>query len=1040
MNQFTHIVRQLAVLAIAATLAACQTLAHPKTSVPARPETAGPNARLVEIQPTIKNQAGNNNKAEINEPLISKPDTIRNTNISQIPVETRQGQLRAVKGDISRRHRSSCDSTKSANSHADAIIEFFRQNGLPKRIHVRRLVQPPLGDEEARPVYEALRQVLQSKQHSLAGKVDMWFDQPAERRGNLDNPANRAVIRGWESIGDVEGQVWLSFQVSSAGNTTSMGRYCYSYRSRTGMTFQALLEQLRGFKRKLGDDGTRITSVLLRPKRGIAVGGDNLPEIVQAIQAEIAHILTEHGARAVNKRGEPCRGTVSLRQDRIRLRLGDCGRQTFSAWLSLSEFKYLVDKNWQPPATAGVVKDCTERQQARSGIASLSVAVRAQRTGEKLNARLTLGTSSNTSGSRARLASEHNFERVGETGDELPIRLTADGYRPFEITHRLAAGENCLQVALVRPFGFLTVDVGTDHPVYQNVENAFRAFLDDQEIKLSNPQRLASGVHTLRVTHPYYADRHQVIRIADGEDKSLPLKLLPNFGWLRARTSCGADILSERTFLHHAPCQGAAGQPTVVRLPLQAGLHKLRSRLPLHADAKETIRIRVNKTTDVDLVPSPDYGSIEMPKLRLDGQRLTVRDVNSGTTLFTWDEQSLLKKTLKGGWVIGPDRDIVGQWDPATGQLKMPRQRYVFICSADRYQGKSEIFVPGPDANEAMGKLCDLAIVKHPITVRTDPPMPDLMVYLNGELDFRSKTNDQGIWYSQPLPVGTHTVALIGEDSDRRVLHGTRKIAIGSKPPSVVFIAVQYAIPEPGLIVDHSPKFPEMIVLPSGQFRILNENHHPTWTQDHVIVDYNIAMSVKEVSVREWYACVEEDSCPLLRYHNDWRRFGQYPATGMDRNDILKYVAWLNSTAGPGYRLPTEAEWEYAARAGTDARYHWGNKFISKNANCKDCDNGYQGVVPGGRFKPNKFGLYDMLGNVAEFVGDCFAPAKAEKYLNPAPNSSAPGLENCGTNVIRGGHYGSTSKDTTTFWRQKHNGFASGKVGFRIVYDPRLKP
>ena len=120
-------------------------------------------------------------------------------------------------------------------------------------------------------------------------------------------------------------------------------------------------------------------------------------------------------------------------------------------------------------------------------------------------------------------------------------------------------------------------------------------------------------------------------------------------------------------------------------------------------------------------------------------------------------------------------------------------------------------------------------------------------------------------------------------------------------------------------------------------------------------------------------------------------------------NHALAYVTWLNGKTGKTYRLPSEAEWEYAARAGTRTAYAWGNSVGKNKANCDGCgsrwDNKKTGPV--GSFKTNLFGLYDVHGNVWEWVEDCWN----DSYKGASGNGTAWTAGDCGRRVLRGGSW-----------------------------------
>jgi formylglycine-generating enzyme required for sulfatase activity len=138
-----------------------------------------------------------------------------------------------------------------------------------------------------------------------------------------------------------------------------------------------------------------------------------------------------------------------------------------------------------------------------------------------------------------------------------------------------------------------------------------------------------------------------------------------------------------------------------------------------------------------------------------------------------------------------------------------------------------------------------------------------------------------------------------------------------------------------------------------------------------------------------------------------------WPATCLSWDDARAYIAWLNarlrgtpsvsgSRGGP-YRLPSEAEWEYAARAGTATERWWGDAIGSASANCNGCGSKWDGslLAPIGSFGPNPFGLYDMLGNVWQWVDDCWN----ESYIGAPDDGSAWTKGDCSKRVMRGGSW-----------------------------------
>ena len=158
----------------------------------------------------------------------------------------------------------------------------------------------------------------------------------------------------------------------------------------------------------------------------------------------------------------------------------------------------------------------------------------------------------------------------------------------------------------------------------------------------------------------------------------------------------------------------------------------------------------------------------------------------------------------------------------------------------------------------------------------------------------------------------------------------------------------------PGYKFRDCPECPELVVVPGGEFG------HP------------FAVGVYEVTFGEWEACVSGGRCGGYRPDDrGWGR-GNRPVVNVSWDDAQGYVEWLSDKTGKEYRLPSRAEWEYVARAGTETAYWWGDDIGHNRTNCdSDCGDSYSYTAPVGSFPANPFGLHDMHGNVDEWVEDC---------------------------------------------------------------------
>jgi formylglycine-generating enzyme required for sulfatase activity len=195
---------------------------------------------------------------------------------------------------------------------------------------------------------------------------------------------------------------------------------------------------------------------------------------------------------------------------------------------------------------------------------------------------------------------------------------------------------------------------------------------------------------------------------------------------------------------------------------------------------------------------------------------------------------------------------------------------------------------------------------------------------------------------------------------------------------------------------------PEMIALPAGSFIMGTKGGDPSETPAHTVkIARPFAMSRFEITAAEWKACVDAGGCK----HQPKRKgmTGTSPVHNLSWLDTQQYVKWLSKRTGAKYRLPTEAEWEYAARAGTKTAFWWGNSVGKGNANCKNCGGDYNRKRPAvvDYFDGNAFGLQGMSGSVWEWVEDCWF----DNYKGAPADGSARDRKNCQSRVLRGGSW-----------------------------------
>ena len=243
---------------------------------------------------------------------------------------------------------------------------------------------------------------------------------------------------------------------------------------------------------------------------------------------------------------------------------------------------------------------------------------------------------------------------------------------------------------------------------------------------------------------------------------------------------------------------------------------------------------------------------------------------------------------------------------------------------------------------------------------------------------------------------------------------------------------------------------PEMVAIPAGSFMMGSPASEAQRGSDeapqHQVTIAKFAAGKFEVTFDEWDACLREGGCVRASHgpsapddDEGWGR-GRQPVIKMAWSEAKQYVQWLSRKTGKNYRLLTEAEWEYVARAGTTTPFSTGATINPKQANY-DAKHSYAGGATGqpqqrtvavGSFKPNAFGLHDVHGNVSEWVEDCWN----ENYKGAPSDGSAWSSGDCERRVLRGGYYNGHPTYARSARRDHHMGSAglwTAGNGFRVA-------
>lgn len=263
-------------------------------------------------------------------------------------------------------------------------------------------------------------------------------------------------------------------------------------------------------------------------------------------------------------------------------------------------------------------------------------------------------------------------------------------------------------------------------------------------------------------------------------------------------------------------------------------------------------------------------------------------------------------------------------------------------------------------------------------------------------------------------------------------------------------VSAPTAIPEPVVVVQNGHELkdcpilcPDMVVISPGKFlrgspateEGRNANEGP---QHEITIAYSFAIGKSHITRAEWERCVADEKCPV-RTNND-KLLADYPVIGVSWNDAQRYIVWLNKKTGKNYRLLSESEWEFVARAGSHTAYWWGDDF-DKSKFPKPL-NGNK-IMVRESIPANPWGVPDMIGNVPEWVQDCWHDSFVYQSAYDAPpfDGSAWITSVCSQRVVRGAPFNAKREEMRSANRNKQSAGYSGlnfanfngtNLGFRI--------
>ena len=270
-------------------------------------------------------------------------------------------------------------------------------------------------------------------------------------------------------------------------------------------------------------------------------------------------------------------------------------------------------------------------------------------------------------------------------------------------------------------------------------------------------------------------------------------------------------------------------------------------------------------------------------------------------------------------------------------------------------------------------------------------------------------TGKRGEHYMEAVELLSRADALLAAaEFERRAPARRQSMADGEREGERLLAQAEAA--SPGRVFRDCPVCPVMVEVPAGTYLMGSSDSEgaPDERPRHgVTIGSPIAVGAYEVTFAEWDSCVERQRC--REHHADdrgWGR-GRRPVVDVNWEDAREYARWLSEETGERYRLLSEAEWEYLARAGAQTARHWGPddseqcRYANGNDESVQCSDGYERTAPVGSFEPNALGLYDMIGNVIEWTDDCWNG----NYKGAPVDGGAWHSGDCSRRVLRGGSW-----------------------------------
>ena len=506
-----------------------------------------------------------------------------------------------------------------------------------------------------------------------------------------------------------------------------------------------------------------------------------------------------------------------------------------------------------------------------------------------------------------------------------------------------------------------------------------------QNLQLSSGQNL-----NITLKAQDYRDLQVALTLQPGSNTPKPFELTPAFGSLSITSEpSGADVYLSGELVGQTPYSSSRLASAKYLVDIRKPLY-----LPL---SNQTIAVEDGKLSERSFKLEPNFGD------------LSVASEPSAATITL---------EANGREVYRGTSPISLQLEPAT---------YILSASKSGYaERRFEVTIARGDRTSIGKEQLQLRQLSGTAVISSKPASPGARVLIDGK--------DSGaVPLITELPVGSYEITIKADK-----LQGTANLQIRDGEQQTLVVELEQG-GSAGDVIQDCPQCPQMVYIPAGSFRMGdisgggNSDEKPVHrvgvgafllAQTEVTVDqfraFVDASGYKTEAEQEDRGCrTRENGSWDWRSGKNWRNPGfkqsaEEPVVCVSWNDTQRYIEWLSKKTSSQYRLPTEAEWEYAARAGSETKYFFGNstsdlcRYANGAANetdfswrNKDCHDGYKRTAPTASFTANAFGLYDMHGNAWEWTQDCWNGS-----YKGAPSDGTAWLSgNCSRRVLRGGSW-----------------------------------